>query len=198
MAAVVLDITMSVDGFVTASNPSPEEPLGDGGEKLYEWASDEHERDRVFLAPTVGAVIAGRRDCDASVEYWGADGPSGPLQLPVFVVSHGEPETSPEGGVYTFVSDGIERAVEWAKSAAGDKDVAVLGGSDIGQQCIRTGLIDEISLHLAGAVRWRHADVRAPRRRPYPARDRRGNRDSRGHPSAVQRRQPSDRDGRDV
>jgi dihydrofolate reductase len=66
----------------------------------------------------------------------------------VFVVSHAEPEEVPEGGVYTFVTDGIERALEEAKAATGDKDVAVMGGADIGQQYIRAGLIDEISIHL--------------------------------------------------
>jgi dihydrofolate reductase len=65
----------------------------------------------------------------------------------MFVVSNSEPEEVPEGGVYTFV-DGIERALEQAKAAAGDQDVAVMGGADIGQQYIRAGLVDEISIHL--------------------------------------------------
>jgi dihydrofolate reductase len=65
------------------------------------------------------------------------------LGFRLFVVTHAEPE----GGVYTFV-DGIPRALERAKVAAGDKDVAVMGGADIGQQFIRAGLIDEISIHL--------------------------------------------------
>jgi dihydrofolate reductase len=54
----------------------------------------------------------------------------------------------PEGGVYTFVTDGIESALEEAKVAAGDQDVAVMGGAEIGQQFIRAGLVDEISIHL--------------------------------------------------
>jgi dihydrofolate reductase len=66
----------------------------------------------------------------------------------VFVVTHAEPEDAPEGGVYTFVTDGIEGALEDAKAVAGDKDVAVMGGAEIGQQYIRAGLIDEISIHL--------------------------------------------------
>src|SRR5215212_11288242 len=78
----------------------------------------------------------------------GADGPAGPARVPVFVVTHAEPEDAPEGGVYTFVTDGIESALEDAKAVAGDKDVAVMGGAEIGQQYIRAGLIDEISIHL--------------------------------------------------
>jgi dihydrofolate reductase len=53
----------------------------------------------------------------------------------------------PEGGVYTFVN-GIERALEEAKSAAGDKNVTVMGGAKTGQQYLRAGLIDELSIHL--------------------------------------------------
>jgi dihydrofolate reductase len=66
----------------------------------------------------------------------------------VFVVTHAEPEEAPEGGVYTFVTEGIESALEQAKAAAGDRDVALMGGADIGQQYIRAGLVDEISIHL--------------------------------------------------
>jgi dihydrofolate reductase len=65
----------------------------------------------------------------------------------VFVVTHEAPEQSPEGGFYTFVTDGIESAVSQAKEAAGDKDVGV-SGAQVGQQCVAAGLADEISIHL--------------------------------------------------
>ncbi len=151
MNKVIFDISMSLDGFVTASNVRPEEPMGDGGQCLHEWAFSEDERNRELLAEAtdaVGAVIAGRRTYDLSVPWWGADGPAGPARVPVFVVTHAEPESVPEGGVYTFVTDGIESALEQAKAAAGDRDVAVMGGANIGQQYIRAGLIDDISIHL--------------------------------------------------
>src|SRR5215207_3028236 len=151
MTPVIFDISMSLDGFVTASNVWPEEPLGDGGQRLHEWAFGEDERNRELLVEavnSVGAVIAGRRTYDLSVPWGGADGPAGPARVPVFVVTHAEPEEVPEGGVYTFVTGGIERAVEQAQAAAGNKDVAVMGGANIGQQYIRAGLIDEISIHL--------------------------------------------------
>ena len=143
MPKVIFDISMSLDGFVTASNVRPEEPLGDGGQRLHKWAFGENERNRELLAEAVdavGAVIAGRHTYDLSVPWWGADGPSGPARIPVFVVSNSEPEEVPDGGMYTFV-DRIERALEEAKAAAGDKDVAVMGGADIGQQYIRAGLV---------------------------------------------------------
>ncbi len=151
MVKVIFDMSMSLDGFVTASNVRPEAPLGDGGQRLHEWAFGDDERNRELLAEavnSVGAVIAGRRTYDLSVPWWGADGPAGPARVPVFVVTHAGPEEVPEGGVYTFVTDGIESALGEAKVAAGDKDVAVMGGAEIGQQYIRVGLIDEISIHL--------------------------------------------------
>jgi dihydrofolate reductase len=151
MSKVIFDISMSLDGFVTAANVRPEEPMGDGGQRLHEWAFGDDERNRELLAEAVhslGAVIAGRRTYDLSVPWWGADGPTGPARVPVFVVTHAEPEDVPEGGVYTFVTDGIESALEEAKAAAGDKDVAVMGAAEIGRQYIGAGLVDEISIHL--------------------------------------------------
>jgi dihydrofolate reductase len=124
---------------------------GDGGDVLHEWAFGKDERNRELLAKAVdavGAVIAGRRTYDLSVPWWGANGPAGPARVPVFVVSNSEPKDVPEGGVYTFVTEGIESALEEAKAAAGDKDVAVMGGASVGQQYIRAGLVDEISIHL--------------------------------------------------
>jgi dihydrofolate reductase len=137
---------------MTAANVRPEEPMGDGGQRLHEWAmGGEDERNRKFLEQAVaalGAVVAGRRTYDTSVAWWGADGPTGSARRPVFVVTHDLPADTPEGGVYTFVTDGIERALQEAKAAAGDKNVSVMGGADIGQQYIRAGLVDEIQIHL--------------------------------------------------
>ncbi len=151
MGKVIFDISLSLDGFMTAANRRPEEPMGDGGLRLVEWAFAEDERDRAVLTEgiaSIGAVIAGRRTYDTSVAWWGADGPTGPARLPVFVVSHGAPGETPDGGVYTFVAGGIERALEEARAAAGDKDVTVMGGAQTGQQYLAAGLVDELSLHV--------------------------------------------------
>jgi dihydrofolate reductase len=151
MSKVVFDISMSLDGFITASNQTPEEPMGKGGEKLHEWAFDSaDERDREVLVRGVGgtgAVIAGRRTYDDSIPWWGPDGPTGPARLPVFVVSHSTPDNVPEGGVYSFV-DGIEAALARAKAAAGGKGVTVMGGASMAQQYLKSGLLDEIQIHL--------------------------------------------------
>ena len=74
MTKVIFDISMSLDGFVTASNVRPEEPLGDGGRRLHEWAFGEDERNRELLEEAVnfvGAILAGRRTYDLSVAAWG-------------------------------------------------------------------------------------------------------------------------------
>jgi dihydrofolate reductase len=151
MGKVVFHISMSLDGFMTAANRRPEEPMGDGGERLHEWAFGGDPRDREVLTggvTSIGAAIAGRRTYDYSVPWWGADGPTGPARVPVFVISHDVPEDTPEGGVYTFVTGGIERALEQAKATAGEKGVTVMGGADTGQQYLRAGLLDELSIHL--------------------------------------------------
>ena len=84
MTPVIFDISMSLDGFVTASNVWPEEPLGDGGQRLHEWAFGEDERNRELLVEavnSVGAVIAGRRTCGLLVPWWGVDGPASTSSL---------------------------------------------------------------------------------------------------------------------
>ena len=150
MSNVIFDISMSLDGFMTAAHPRPDEPMGDGGQRLVEWAFGGDERDRAVLengVAGVGAVIAGRRTYDTSVPWWGADGPTGDARVPVFVLSHSVPDTVPDGGVYTFV-DGVGRALEMARAAAGDKYVTIMGGADTGRQFIRAGLVNELSLHV--------------------------------------------------
>jgi dihydrofolate reductase len=151
MGKVIFDISISLDGFMSAANPRPEEPMGDGGERLHEWAFGDDERDREVLMSGVrgnGAVIAGRRTYEMAVPWWGADGPTGPARVPAFVLCHEVPADPPEGGVYTFVTDGIERALEQARKVAGEKDVIVMGGAETGQQYLRAGLLDELSIHL--------------------------------------------------
>ena len=72
--------------------------------------------------------------------------------MPLFVVTHRVPETVPVGDPpYTFVTDGIERAVEQARTAAAGKDV-FLQGASIVQQCLRTGLLDELTISLVPVV----------------------------------------------
>jgi hypothetical protein len=84
MSTVVFDISMSLDGFITASGRRPEEPMGDGGQRLHEWAFGEDERNREFFERSIselGAVIAGRNTYDDSLPWWGTDGPGPPTAV---------------------------------------------------------------------------------------------------------------------
>jgi dihydrofolate reductase len=151
MGKVIFVISMSLDGYMTAANQTPDNPMGDGGLRLQEWAFSADETNQEYLAAAVeglGAVIAGRRTYDTSLPWWGADGPSGPARRPVFVVTHEAPETEPEHGVYHFVTDGLDSALAQAQTAAGDKDVTVMGGADLGRQYLDAGLLDEMEIHL--------------------------------------------------
>jgi dihydrofolate reductase len=163
MGKVVLDITTSLDGFVAGRNDGPDLPLGEGGERLHEWlvglaswrephgleggeTNSSSEIVEEGLRST-GAVILGKRMFD-NAQGWGQEPP---FHKPVFVLTHTEREPlAKEGGTtFTFVTDGIESAVEQAKAAAGDKDVLIAGGASIAQQCLRAGLLDELQLHVA-------------------------------------------------
>jgi dihydrofolate reductase len=151
MGKVVFDISMSLDGYMTAANRTPAEPTGEGGQRLTEWAMGSDRKSRRFLEEAIerlGATICGRTTYDTSLPWWGADGPSGPARRPVFVVTHRPADDSPQDGVYAFVTDGIESALEQAQVAAGDADVTIMGGASIGRQYIAAGLVDEISIHL--------------------------------------------------
>jgi dihydrofolate reductase len=68
--------------------------------------------------------------------------------LPVFVLTHHEPDHQPAGSVYRFIIDGIHAALQQARAAAGDKSVVIMGGAQAGQQFIEAGLVDEIQIHL--------------------------------------------------
>jgi dihydrofolate reductase len=140
---------MSIGAYVTAPGVRPDQPMGDGGQVLHEWAFGADERDRdvgVDSQDTVGASIAGRRTYDLSIPWWGANGPGFDTRTPTIIVSHGEPADVPAGGVYTFVHS-PEDAVVAAQAVAGDKDIDVFSAS-IGGQLLRAGLVGEVRIHL--------------------------------------------------
>jgi dihydrofolate reductase len=147
--SVTFDISMSVDGYVTAANQTRDEPLGRGGERLHEWLGDpDGHAELERAAAALGAVICGRRTYDDSLPWWGADGPTGELRRPVIVLTHRAPDAPPANGVYRFATGGAEDALAQARQAAGGNSVTVMGGPDTGGQFLRAGLIDTLSLHV--------------------------------------------------
>jgi dihydrofolate reductase len=177
MTELKLDISMSLDGFIAGPRPSLDDPLGEGGEQLHEWAfvtaawrerhgleGGESNVDSELTAEAVartGATVMGRRmysggegpwESDPNADGWWGDEP--PFGHPVFVLTHHarEPVQKQGGTTFTFVTDGIESALDQAREAAGDKDVAIGGGADVAQQYLRAGLLDELQIHLVGVL----------------------------------------------
>lgn len=144
---VIFDLSVSVDGFATATGITPEEPLGLGGQRLHEWATGGDDIRVPAGIETVGALITGRRTYTSSLPWWGADGPHSPR--PVFVVTHEPDSDAPVDSVYHFVTGGIEDALAEARQAAGERNVRVMGGASLGQQYLAAGLIDELVVHVA-------------------------------------------------
>jgi dihydrofolate reductase len=174
MGKVVSNITISLDGYVAGPNPSLEHPLGESGERLHDWAVKTEawraihgmeggernaDSERVAqLAERQGAVIMGRRMFSGGAGPWEEDpnadgwwGENPPFGVPVFVLTHHERETvEKKGGTsFIFVTDGVESALAQARDAAGDKDVAIVGGASAIQQFLAAGVLDELELHVA-------------------------------------------------
>jgi dihydrofolate reductase len=173
MGKVMSGLTMSLDGFIAAPNDGPENPLGEGGMRLFDWYSS---GDTEYVVPSgemtfkvskqsaellrevfssLGAIVTGRRTFDIT-NGWGG---KHPLDAPVFVLTHNVPEGwDYEGSPFTFITDGVESAVEKAKAVAGDENVAV-GAASLAQQCLRAGILDEVHVDLVpvllgGGVRF--------------------------------------------
>ena len=150
MSATVLDMSMSLDGYVTGPNDSRENPFGDGAEMLHDWIFDAAtDDDRAILQATldgVGAIVMGRTSFDKNEGEggWGDAGPMG--EIPCFVVTHNRPSAS-HPAVFTFITDGVVSAIEQAKDGAGDKIVSLFGAT-IMQQALPLGLVDEIRVHV--------------------------------------------------
>lgn len=149
MGKVVLDITMSLDGFIAGKNINPEQPLGEGGDRLHDWffagKTDLDEEIMQKLINSTGAVIVGGRTYrDAIDDAWQGQTP---FHAPAFVLVHSIPQTTVDG--FSFVLDGIESALSQAQAMAGHKDVWLMGGANVLQQYIQKGLVDEMALHIA-------------------------------------------------
>ena len=158
MSAVTCSVTISVDGYMAGPNQGLENPLGEGGERLHRWMFEQADRNpaEVRSQTSAGSYIMGRNmfgpgrgDWDLAWHGWWGEDP--PYHAPVFVLTHHAREPVPmEGGTtFTFVTHGIEAALERARVAAGDRDVLIAGGAGTINQFLAAGLIDELWLHVA-------------------------------------------------
>ena len=145
MSASVLDMSMSVDGYIA----DPDDFLGgEDGERLHKWADADDASGAVGRFQdewnAAGAVLAGRRTAEL-MDHWGGDHGG----LPIFVPSHRPPGPAARWGypLVTYVTDGIESAMAQAKAAAGDRDVQVRGAYT-GQRALEAGVLDELQIHL--------------------------------------------------
>jgi dihydrofolate reductase len=175
MAIAKCQISVSLDGYMAGPNQSEDNPLGEGGMALHEWAfklatfrGPDKEGGEVnastpvveAMFDNVGAVLMGRNMFgpvrgewgDSEWNGWWGDNP--PYHVPTFVLTHHEREpVEMEGGTtFHFVTEGVERAMELAKEAAAGKDVSVGGGASTLQQCLRAGLLDKLQIDLAPIV----------------------------------------------
>ena len=177
MSKLRFDITMTLDGYVAGPNQSVEHPLGEGAEHLHDWAfklkffremhgdeggGETGTNDDVLREgfANIGATIMGRNMFGGGPGPWANDpwtgwwGDNPPFHTPVFVLTHyaREPLVMQGGTTFTFVTDGIESALEQAREAAGGKDVSLGGGANVAQQYLAAGLIDEMELHVVPII----------------------------------------------
>ena len=171
MSRVRVHISVSADGYVAGPNQSEENPLGEAGERLHDWVVAL----RAWRAPhgleggevnasnavveeaqaNIGAEIMGRGKFGGGPGPWGEDpwrgwwGEDPPFHMPVFVLTHHQREPlTLSDTTFTFVTDGIEAALEQARAAAGEKDVLIGGGADVINQYLAARHVDELELHV--------------------------------------------------
>jgi dihydrofolate reductase len=172
MSKLRLKISLSLDGFVAGPDQSIENPLGRGGMRLHEWifplaawrAPHGQEGGEVNASTPVveesladiGATIMGRNMFGGHPGPWDGEKPwngwwgeSPPFHHPVFVLTHhARAPLALEGTTFTFVTEGIQSALEQALRAAGGRDVSLAGGAAAARAYLAAGLVDEMELNL--------------------------------------------------
>jgi dihydrofolate reductase len=175
MSRVTSHIAISLDGFVAGPNQSLENPIGEGGMRLHEWMFEteswlrqegregglRNADSQVLeeLTRNIGAYIMGRKMFGGGAGPWdttwrGWWGEEPPYHVPVFVLTHHprEPLAMRGSTTFHFVTDGIESALDRARTAAGERDVAIAGGASTIRQYLGAGLLDELYLHVVPIV----------------------------------------------
>jgi dihydrofolate reductase len=151
-------MSMSLDGFIAGPNEGAGNGLGDGGERLHDWAltgADAGEKGVPAVVSqgvngqvveefmSTGAVVAGRGTFEPA-GGWGGDHHDG---VPIFILTRQQPYSfAADWPLVTPLSD-IAAAMTQAKQAAGDKNVLV-HGAGIAQRALAVGVLDELELHV--------------------------------------------------
>ncbi|MFC5835048.1 dihydrofolate reductase family protein [Nonomuraea insulae] len=152
MSVSVLDMSVSLDGYIAGPNDKPGNPGGDGFIRLHEWGLTPDGEFRLSGAAgdllseigAAGAVLSGRRTAE-QVDHW--DGDHHGQGIPIFVPSHRPPGPSiANHPLVRYVSEGIASAMAQAKAAAGDRNVHVIGAYTA-QRAIEAGVLDEVQIH---------------------------------------------------
>ncbi|NUR97601.1 MAG: dihydrofolate reductase [Kribbellaceae bacterium] len=161
MSQVVVDISVSLDGYVTGPDAGPGNGLGDGGEAVHDWVFHGNDADRAVLESAfdaTGAVVQGRNLFDVidAPDGWSDElgygaKPTGEVNPPIFVVTHNPPSQTRLGDRFRFVDSPAE-AVAQALDVADGKDVVVMGGGQICHAVLAEGLADVLRLHVASVV----------------------------------------------
>jgi dihydrofolate reductase len=151
VSASVLYMSMSLDGYIAGPNDEPDNPGGDGFDRLHEWITTpdgEYGRpagpagDLFDEWNATGAVLAGRRTVE-QVDHWGGDNHG----APIFVPSHRPPGPSVANyPLVKYVADGIANAMAQAKAAAEGRNV-VVHGAYTAQRALEAGVLDELQIH---------------------------------------------------
>jgi dihydrofolate reductase len=151
MGKIVMDMSMSLDGFIAAKNDNSDQPLGEDGQRLHEWYFKDDAAEYIKVMEegqaNIGAVIIGRRTYENSHAWGGHAGPLGSVPCVILSAAEHMPPKEEIDPVFTFVSDGIESALAKSKAMAGDKDIAIMG-ANVQQQFLVAGLIDEIRVDV--------------------------------------------------
>ena len=172
MTIVTAQMSLSVDGFYAGPKHTDmqtwlEGPEAAGFFRVTRWAIDaeawrqrlgfkggEHNTNSEVIAETfesAGAYVMGRRMADGGEIPWG---PEPPFRAPVFVVTNRPRQTlQRQGGTsFTYITAGIQSAIEQARAAANGKNVAIAGGGTLLRQVIKLGLLDELELHIVPVI----------------------------------------------
>jgi dihydrofolate reductase len=146
MGKVILDMAMSLDGYICGPNDE------DGG--LHDWYFTPSDTSRAIideLVANVGAIVMGRRSYEMGDQFDGFV--DNIYKVPHLILTHHPPQTKTKGETeFIFITDGIENLMKQAQAAAGEKNVIIGGGANTTYQFLEAGLIDELHIHLVPVV----------------------------------------------